>query len=126
MRKLLFCLFAVPVLFLTSTVYAFSEPLGESGEVAQQTIVITGKVLDESGQPVIGATVMEKGTTHGVVTDFSGAFSLDVHAGATIVVTCVGYQDYTFAASSKGPWNIVLQEDLLMLEETVVTAFATQ
>ena len=126
MRKLLFCLFAVPVLFLASTVHAFSEPLGESGEVAQQTIVITGKVLDESGQPVIGATVMEKGTTHGVVTDFSGTFSLDVHAGATIVVTCVGYQDYTFAASSKGPWNIVLQEDLLMLEETVVTAFATQ
>ena len=126
MRKLLFCLFAVPVLFLTSTAHAFSEPLGSSGEVAQQAIVITGSVLDESGQPVVGATVMEKGTTHGVVTDFSGAFSLNVGVGATIVVTCVGYQDYSFTASSKGPWKIVLQEDSLLLEETVVTAFATQ
>lgn len=126
MRKLLFCLFAVPGLLLASSVHAFSEPLGDSGEVAQQAIVITGTVLDESGQPVVGATVMEKGTTHGVVTDYSGAFSLDVGVGATIVVTCVGYQDYSFTASSKGPWNIVLQEDLLLIEETVVTAFATQ
>ena len=126
MRKLLFCLFAVPGLLLASSVHAFSEPLGDSGEVAQQAIVITGTVLDESGQPVVGATVMEKGTTHGVVTDYSGAFSLDVGVGATIVVTCVGSQDYSFTASSKGPWNIVLQEDLLLIEETVVTAFATQ
>ena len=126
MRKLLFCLFAVPGLLLASSVHAFSEPLGDSGEVAQQAIVITGTVLDESGQPVVGATVMEKGTTHGVVTDFSGAFSLNVGVGATIVVTCVGYQDYSFTASSKGPWKIVLQEDSLLLEETVVTAFATQ
>lgn len=126
MRKLLFCLFAVSGLLLASSVHAFSEPLGDSGEVAQQAIVITGTVLDESGQPVVGATVMEKGTTHGVVTDYSGAFSLDVGMGATIVVTCVGYQDYSFTASSRGPWNIVLQEDLLLIEETVVTAFATQ
>ena len=53
---------------------------------------ITGNVVDQTGEPVIGATVMEKGTSNGTVTDFDGNFSLKVAAGKTLVFSYIGYQ----------------------------------
>ena len=126
MRKLLFCLCAVSALFFSGTDVAFSWTLSGSEVAARKTVVISGTVLDASGQPVIGATVLEKDTPNGVMTDSAGRFSLEVEADATVVVSCIGYLEYTFRAASRGPWRIVLQEDNLLLEETVITAFATQ
>ncbi|MBO6097807.1 MAG: SusC/RagA family TonB-linked outer membrane protein, partial [Bacteroidales bacterium] len=117
MKKLLICLLAVPALFLAFAAQAFPAP---------QMLGVSGEVLDESGQPVVGATVMEKDSSRGVVTDLDGTFYIEVTPGSTLLVTCIGYQDYSFRASSAGPWKIILKEDLQMLEETVVTAFATQ
>ena len=61
---------------------------------------ITGTVIDETGEPVIGATVMEKGTSNGAVTDFDGNYHLKVNPGATLVITYIGYDPVEVAATS--------------------------
>ena len=89
-------------------------------------ISITGNVVDETGQPVIGATVIETGTTNGAVTDLDGNFSLEIGSNAEITVTCIGFSDEQISTSGRTRFTIVLKEDKKILEEVVVTAFATQ
>ena len=88
---------------------------------AQQEI--TGTVSDAMG-PVIGATVMEKGTTNGTVTDFDGNFRLKVEPGRVLVFSYVGYQ--TLELPAKQGMAVVMQEDALSLNEVVVTGYTTQ
>ncbi len=127
MRKLFFCLFAVPVILATGASDALFVASARTEEAVQQRkIVVRGTVRDVTGEPVIGATVMEKDTNNGIITDYNGGFSLEVTSGSVVVVACIGYADYSFTATSSGPWNVVLEEDLMLIEETVVTAFATQ
>ncbi len=91
---------------------------------AQQKI--SGTVLDVSKQPVIGATVMEKGTTNGVSTSLDGEFTLTVAPGSTIVVSCIGYADQEAnVTSAQSVYNFTLSEDNTMLEETVVIGYGT-
>ena len=92
----------------------------------QQRKTITGNVVDETGQPVIGATVIETGTTNGAVTDLDGNFSLEIRSNAEITVTCIGFSDEKISTSGRTRFTIVLKEDKKILEEVVVTAFATQ
>ena len=61
---------------------------------------ITGNVVDQTGEPVIGATVMEKGTSNGTVTDFDGNFSLKVAAGKTLTISYIGYQTQELPAAN--------------------------
>ena len=90
-----------------------------------QNLQVSGTVVSKSdGLPVIGATVLEKGTTNGTITDFDGKFSLTVKKGAEIVVSYVGFKSQTLKANSV--LNIVLEEDSEMLEEVVVTGYTTQ
>ena len=88
---------------------------------AQQEV--TGTVTDAMG-PVIGATVMEKGTSNGTVTDFDGNFKLKVKAGTTLVFSYIGYLTQEVAA--KDGMKITLQDDALAIEEVVVTGYTTQ
>ena len=88
---------------------------------AQQEI--TGTVTDSFG-PVIGATVMEKGTANGTVTDFDGNFKLKVEAGKTLVFSYIGY--LTQEQAAKQGMTVTLQEDALSLNEVVVTGYTTQ
>lgn len=78
------------------------------------------KVSDATG-PIIGASVVEKGTANGTITDLDGNFSLNVKAGATLVVSYVGYKSEEVKAG-RGPLNITLKEDAKALDEVVVTA----
>ncbi|MDE6147062.1 MAG: TonB-dependent receptor [Bacteroidales bacterium] len=94
--------------------------------VQQQKKTITGKVVDEAGIPVIGATVIEAGTKNGTITDADGNFWLEVPDNAVILVTCIGFSDTNIPTGGKTRLNIVLKEDTQNLEEVVVTAFATQ
>ena len=88
---------------------------------------ISGTVLDGSGQPVIGATVMVVGnSTLGTVTDADGRFSLSVPAGSTISVSCIGYGTQTTPVGSQSVFNFVLEEDNEFLEETVVIGYGVQ
>ena len=89
---------------------------------AQQDI--TGTVVDGSGEGVIGATVMEKGTSNGVVTDFDGNFKIKVQPGATLVFSYVGYQPQELPAQQG--MKVTMQDDALSLNEVVVTGYTTQ
>ncbi len=85
---------------------------------------ITGTVVDETGETVIGATVIEKGTTNGTVTDFDGVFNLKVNPGATLVFSYVGYLNVEMPASNG--MVVTMKEDALALNEIVVTGYTTQ
>ena len=114
MRNLFICLLSAAALLFSGV------------QLSAQTRTISGVVLDETGEPVIGAAVIETGSKNGTITDFEGNFELEVKSGASVTVSAIGYSDYVFTASSSAPMRIVLKEDSLMLQETVVTAFATQ
>ncbi len=85
---------------------------------------ITGTVVDETGETVIGATVVEKGTTNGTVTDFDGVFTLKVNPGATLVFSYVGYLNVEMPAANG--MVVTMKEDALALNEIVVTGYTTQ
>ena len=92
-----------------------------------QNRTISGKVVDTSGQPVVGAAVMVVGNTGiGAATDMNGAFTLNVPAGASINVESIGYKSQTFAVGNQSTFNIVLEEDAEILEETVVIGYGVQ
>ena len=96
-------------------------------DVFAQNRTISGKVVDAAGQPVVGAAVMVVGNTGiGAATDLNGAFTLNVPAGATISVESIGYKTQTFAVGNQSTFNIVLEEDAEMLEETVVIGYGVQ
>ena len=86
--------------------------------------VITGSVVDEFGEGVIGATVKEKGTSNGTVTDFDGNFKLKAKAGAILVVSYIGYD--AVEAKAAGGMKVQLKENASELAEVVVTGYQTQ
>ena len=85
---------------------------------------IGGNVVDATGEPVIGATVMEKGTSNGTVTDFDGNFKLKVAAGKTLTFSYIGYQTQELPAADG--MKVTMQDDALALNEVVVTGYTTQ
>ncbi|MDF9828954.1 SusC/RagA family TonB-linked outer membrane protein [Parabacteroides sp. PF5-6] len=87
---------------------------------------ITGTVLDERGEPVIGANVVEKGTTNGVITNLDGEFSLTVSDKATLQISYIGYQIVEVRADNRGPLSITLREDTEVLDEVVVVGYGSQ
>ncbi len=91
--------------------------------VQQQTRQASGHVADSQG-PLIGATVMEKGTTNGTVTDFDGNFTLNVKPGATLVISYVGYETQEVKESSHV--SVILKEDGHVVNEVVVIGYGTQ
>ena len=89
-----------------------------------QSINVTGLVVDAAGEPVIGASVVEKGTTNGIVTDVDGKFTLSVKPGAILKISFVGYQPQEVKATPT--MKIVLKEDTELLDEVVVVGYGTQ
>lgn len=90
-----------------------------------QSIQLKGTVTDTTGEPIIGASVIEKGTTNGLITDYDGNFTLTVSPQATIVVSYVGYKSEEVAVNNRTNIKIILKEDAQMLEETVVIGYGT-
>ncbi len=89
-----------------------------------QTITATGLVVDAAGEPIIGASVVEKGTTNGIVTNIDGKFTLNVKPGTTLQVSFVGYTTQEVKATKT--MKIVLKEDAELLDEVVVVGYGTQ
>ena len=96
------------------------------GGTAFAQTTIKGEVVDSSGEPVIGAGVLQTGTTNGVITDIDGRFSLSVPANAQITVSSIGYKDAFFTVDGRTSYKIVLEEDSEMLEGVEVVAYGTQ
>ena len=89
-----------------------------------QTSMVTGTVTDANGEPVIGASVQEVGTTRGTATDVNGRFSLRTAGKGKIQVSYIGYKTVTLNQS--GSMNIVLEEDNALLDEVVVVGYGQQ
>ena len=97
---------------------------GEVGQTRGHTI--SGVVKDERGEPVIGANIIEKGTTNGTVTDADGKYSLTVPAGSILLVSYIGYNSQEIKVGSEQVVNITLREDAEALEEVVVVGYGQQ
>lgn len=91
----------------------------------QQTKQIKGKVLDSNGDPIIGANVVEKGTTNGSITDIEGLFNISVAPGATLSISYIGYKPVEIKINSQNSYNITLEEDSEALDEVVVIGYGT-
>lgn len=91
----------------------------------QQSSTIRGKVIDPNGDPVIGANIVEKGTTNGTTTDVEGNFSINAKSGSTLVITFIGYVREEVKANAGRRMEIILQEDSETLEEVVVVGYGT-
>jgi len=98
---------------------------GSPQEVQQATKKITGTVVDAMG-PVIGASVVEKGTTNGTVTDFDGNFSLNVKPGATIIISFIGFETQEIKVGNQDNFQITMKDDNAVLEEVVVVGYGVQ
>lgn len=92
---------------------------------AQQRIQVSGTVSDPSGEPVIGASVVQKGTTNGTITDLDGKFSLSVASGSILQITYIGYVSQEVKAISGKPLTVTLNEDTKTLDEVVVVGYGT-
>ena len=89
-----------------------------------QKIEVSGTVVDPNGETIIGASIMEKGTSNGTITDFDGNFKLTTASGAKIVVSYIGFM--TQELNAEPTMKIVLKEDAQSLQEVVVTGYTTQ
>lgn len=90
-----------------------------------QKITVTGHVTDEQGEDLIGATIMEKGTSNGVSADIEGNFTINVPANATLVVSYVGYDPMEVPVNGQKHLNIVMKTNAQMLQETVVIGYGS-
>lgn len=87
---------------------------------------VTGTVKDANGEPIIGATVVEKGTTNGTVTDFDGNFVLEATEGTSLEISYIGYKTQHLTADSGKTLSVILNEDTEVLDEVVVMGYTTQ
>ena len=122
---------ATTCLFLTagigiSAAYAVPEASTSVMETVQQNQTISGRITDTSGEPVIGASVVVKGTTNGTITDFDGKFSLNAPAQGTLTISYIGYKKMEISINGQRTVNVTLKEDTEILDEVVVVGYGTQ
>ena len=92
-----------------------------------QTIKVSGQVVDQEGEPLIGATIKVKGAQSGAITDFDGKFTIDAPANGTLVVSYVGYKDREIAVRGRAILNqIQMESDAMMLDQVVVVGYGVQ
>ena len=115
-------------ILLSAAMLGCAFPLSVQGnsmvdEVAsiQQSKTIKGRVIDANGEPVIGASILEKGTTNGTITDMDGNFQLKVNDGAVLIVSYIGYAEQELTAQAN--MTITLTEDTELLDEVVVLGY---
>ncbi len=91
-----------------------------------QKATVSGTVVDDKGEPVIGCSVVETGTTNGVVTDLDGKYSISVASGKTLTLSCIGYTSAVVTVvSGQSTYNVTLSEDTQLLDEVVVVGYGT-
>ena len=93
--------------------------------VQQQTICVTGTVIDASGEPLVGVNIVEAGTVNGVISDFEGKFTLNVKPNATLKISYIGYIAQNILVKGQKNLTITLQEDTETLDEVVVVGYGT-
>lgn len=114
---LLFC--AIPQLYAKPEKAIVSEQ-------QQSKIKVSGSIVDEKGEPVIGASVIEEGTSNGTVADLEGKFNLTLSPNATLQVSYLGYNTQKIQVKGKTLFSITMKEDSKSLDEVVVVGYGTQ
>ena len=104
-------------------VFLFLLCLFPLGAMAQN--VVKGTVLDEAGEPIIGATVKVEGTGVGAISDFNGNFSVEAPSNATLTITYVGYEPMKVKVGGQSNISVTLKEDFAMLNDVVVIGYGT-
>ena len=99
--------------------------VGMTSVFAQKHVSVSGRITDELNEPMIGVSVLEKGTTNGVITDLDGNYTLSASEGSTIVFSYIGYVTQEKKAVA-GTMNIILKEDSKTLDEVVVVGYGVQ
>ena len=93
-----------------------------AGSLLAQNITVTGKVVDNGNEPIVGAYVVVEGSTVGTSTDANGAYTINVPANGTLTFTCIGYKTQSVVVGNRQVIDIILADDAELLQETVVTA----
>lgn len=96
-----------------------------SSSTQQNTRKITGIIKDQSGEPVIGANIVEKGTTNGTITDIDGQYSLEVGSNSILVVSYIGYITQEIPVGKNNTLDVLLREDTETLDEVIVIGYGT-
>ncbi|MCV9385252.1 SusC/RagA family TonB-linked outer membrane protein [Reichenbachiella ulvae] len=110
-------------LLLSAMVFSPGLALPSNKEV--KDVRVTGKVTDEAGEGLPGASVLVKGTTQGTITDLNGEFSLEVPDDAVLVVSFIGYQTKEVATAGRTSFDVMLETDVDQLDEVVVVGYST-
>lgn len=121
-----FAAFALGGLLLMAPSVAFADGMEQNVLQQQGTVKVTGVIKDIAGEPVIGANVVVKGTTNGIISDIDGNFTLSVRSGDVLVISYLGYQTQEITVGRKTNFNIILKDDAKSLDEVVVVGFGTQ
>ncbi|WP_148477614.1 SusC/RagA family TonB-linked outer membrane protein [Parabacteroides johnsonii] len=100
--------------------------ISRKAPVSSETKKVTGVVKDEKGEPIIGANVVEKGTTNGIITDIDGNFELEISVDGVLAISYIGYLSQEINIENKKSINVILIEDSEKLEEVVVVGYGTQ
>ena len=93
--------------------------------LSAQSVTLSGNVKDKTGEPVIGASVVEKGTTNGTITDFDGNFSLKVSGKHVLVISYIGMKTKEIDVKGKSKLEVTLEDDAQALDEVVVIGYGT-
>ncbi len=123
-KRILFSTMMASALLAVSPQSVFAD-VNEVQSV-MQTGTVKGQVVDANGEPIIGASVLVKGTTNGTITDFDGNFSLNDASKGTLVISYIGYQTQEVSADGKSLVKVVLKEDTEVLDEVVVVGYGVQ
>ena len=110
---------------IDENVVYLSKRESESSSVKQEgkkTKQVSGRIVDANGEPLIGVSVLEKGTTNGTITDFDGNYTLTVPENATLQFSYIGYKPTEMPVSGQASINLTMREDSEILDEVVVTA----
>jgi len=118
----------VASLSLAFSVPAFAEDMspGSMGAIQQQSITVTGLVKDDTGDPLPGVNVLEKGTQNGVTTNIEGRFSLTVAPNATLIFSYMGFATQEIPVGNQRTINVTMEDDSKVLQEVIVMGFGTQ
>ena len=110
----------------TISIYKEKTPSFVASSVNQDKKTVTGTIVDQNGEPIIGANVSIPGTTTGTISDVDGRFSIEVPENAQLQISFIGYLSQVISVENKTVINVKLQEDTQKLDEVVVVGYMTQ
>ena len=125
-RIIISCCFISLLSFFEEDCYASRPGSKECVKVSSASFTVRGRVIDTYGEPLIGATIREKGGANGTVTDVEGNFFLSVPDSAVLQISFVGYESQEVSVKGRSMLEICLKENILLLDHVIVTALGLE